>query len=191
MKCAHVQDELLLFFGREDLPDRIQEHLDSCAECRAFWAQLGAESELLPADEAFFPTEEEKGAALRGVNIRLVTASSEVRRGFFESLLARLRRGRLAPALASLVVLLTTAWIGHMSGRLVVSTEPSTADVSVVLADAASSEDTEELDADMVDVLLYDFSAAQAYKSGELLLDDLTEEELLYLESNFDVGDIL
>jgi hypothetical protein len=42
-----------------------------------------------------------------------------------------------------------------------------------------------------VRLLLYDFASDRLYDASETLLDDITEEELRYLEQNFEVGDLL
>jgi len=42
-----------------------------------------------------------------------------------------------------------------------------------------------------IDLLLHDYTTGGGMFSGESLLDDLTDAELKYLESNFDLGDML
>ena len=42
-----------------------------------------------------------------------------------------------------------------------------------------------------IDMLLHDYTTGGGMFSGESLLDDLTDAELKYLESNFDLGDML
>ena len=56
---------------------------------------------------------------------------------------------------------------------------------------AAVGSDYQALDDNAIDQLLYDYTSNARFSAGERLLDDLSEDELNYLEKNFNVGDML
>jgi hypothetical protein len=48
-----------------------------------------------------------------------------------------------------------------------------------------------ELDQSSLEEVFRDFTSNHGYQASDLLLDDISEEELQYLEDNFDVKDLL
>jgi hypothetical protein len=54
-----------------------------------------------------------------------------------------------------------------------------------------SDEELEMVGDDMFELLIEDYGRDVYFDAGERLLDDLTNEELQYLEENFDVNEVL
>lgn len=179
MKCEQIQEQLDLLFGSEQLPEEIQQHLESCEDCRAHHQELLRLSEKLGVDEDFEPSAFDLEQAVAGVGDRIDSQKTP-------SIVpvSRLRQlSRIAAALLIVGVSYTTYLIGQKQGQ-----EPVARVVDTVVA---SNADTVEMDDYFVSMLIEDFSSDAYFGAGEILLDDLTEDELEYLTENMTVGDLL
>jgi hypothetical protein len=107
---------------------------------------------------------------------------------------------RRATAVAMAVLLVGTGFFAYVEQRAAPQV-PSLADVSYETAlmsmqkpdvvAAAVGTDYDVLDDDAIDQIIYDYTSNARFGAGERLLDDLSEEELNYLQTHFNVGDIL
>jgi hypothetical protein len=93
---------------------------------------------------------------------------------------------------AAVVLMISASLIGFRYGR----DSGATAGADTVLvADASTMAAVEEqqvaLDYDQVTLLIQDFAGDYSGGAAERLLDDLTDDEMIYLEQTFDVGDLL
>ena len=179
MKCEKIKEQLDLLFGSDELPEEIQQHLESCEDCRAYHQELRRLSEKLGGDSDFEPSTFDLEKAVAGVGHRIdsqktpsITPVSWLR-----------QLSRVAAAVLIVGVSYTTYLIGQKQGQ-----EPVARVVDTVLANTA---DTVEMDDYFVNMLIEDISSDSYFGAGELLLDDLTEEELEYLTENMTVGDLL
>ncbi len=187
MTCERAQELLLELFGGEKMTPEVREHLAACADCRSFWRELQDLSGRLGSDEMFAISDEEAEAAVARVDAALVP-----RRRCERPLMSfwhRVRSNVALPAAAAILVLgiSVSLYLSETeSGLAGFSTSP---DVDMGIAELVTGE--EDLDRATVDVLLYDLTAQHASFASELLLEDLTEEELEYLEKSFDVKELL
>ena len=79
----------------------------------------------------------------------------------------------------------------YLAGRTAFDTGSEEVASSITSVAGLYEEVDEELQESTVGSLIYDFTAQHPYDASEWLLNDLTEEELDFLENNFDVGDLL
>lgn len=179
MKCEQIKEQLDLLFGSNELPEEIEQHLESCEDCRAYHQELRRLSEKLGGDADFEPSAFDLEKAVAGVEDRIDSQETP-------SIVpvSRLRQlSRVAAVLLIVGVSYTTYLIGQKQGQ-----EPVAKVVDTVLTYTA---DTAEMDDYFVNMLIEDFSSDAYFGAGEMLLDDLTEEELEYLTENMTVGDLL
>ncbi len=156
-------------------------------------------AEHLGADTDFYPDDSEVDMLTARVNNAIdelrPAGSYSFRRKV--SILSWLRR---ATSVAVVVLLAGTGFLAYIEHRAA-EKSPSLEDVGYetvlmslqkpeVVAAAAGS-DYQALDDTAIDQLLYDYTSNARFSAGERLLDDLSEDELQYLEKNFNVGDIL
>lgn len=180
MNCQDIKNELILYVGQSRLPAELADHLKTCLDCRTYIEDLNAVAELAGKDSDFYLSEVELEQAVAGVDraldkIELEAAGNSV--GIWRSYI---------PAVAALIAIvgisLTLSISGLMDGRVNTVSDLAN-DTALVSVDQL--EDTE------LDGLLVDFALERNDGAGELLLDDLTEEEYQYLTENMDIGDIL
>ena len=93
---------------------------------------------------------------------------------------------------ATVVLVFGASLIGFRYGQ---DTGTATGADTVLVADASTITAAEEqqmaLDHDQVSLLIQDFAGDYSNGAAERLLDDLTDDEMIYLEQTFDVGDLL
>jgi hypothetical protein len=188
MSCSHFQDQMLLLFGQERLPEELRSHLAECPSCRAVWEELTDVSEKLGGDDLFFPKDAQVeqwaskvDAAIEEIERDNVPVVTRIRKSWYERI----------PIAAAAALVLGIAIGTYMGGRTAFDTgEAEIASGITGIAGLYEGSD-EELQESTVGSLIYDFTAQHSYEASEWLLDDLTEEELDFLEKNFDVGDLL
>ncbi len=196
MTCARFQDEALLHFGENSLPEAMTAHLEQCPACREFWNELSATAAAMPEDEDFFPSELELNSAVAGVETRLDDLTPKAADQPDDTVVVSLRERvlRALPAAAAVMLMLTVGYNSYLSEIGVSDTAETASAVIFDLSDITEASTQEELFApsdEAFSALLYDFTTTASTDASEQLLDDLTAEELQYLEDNLDVGDIL
>ncbi len=185
MNCQNIKDELLLMAGGGSLPDDIQKHVDGCAECRAFWLELTAMAGNLGSDEDFYLDETELESSIARVEQRIdqleLNKVTDVRSAWLS----------YVPAAAAVVLLLGISFLAYMMGWFS-SGDPGIADKS---SDTAlwglENGDMDIIEESSIDYVMYQSATLNYAAPGTLLYEDITEEELEYLDENFDVGEIL
>jgi len=179
MNCAQVQEQLELFFGSEKLPEDIGEHLRNCETCRSHWEELQRLSARLGEDADFEPSPSDLQRAIAGVGDRIKPDEAPS--------ITPVSRLRQFSRIAAVLLIVGVAYTTYLIGR---KQAPSTVAVvtDTVVTTAA---DSAEMDDYFVSILIQDFSSDGYFEAGELLLDDLTEEELEYLTEHMTVGDLL
>ncbi len=188
MSCFHFQDLMLLSFGQESLPEELQIHLAECPSCRAVWRELTGLSEKLGRDDLFFP---ENSQVERSVS-RVGRAIEKMERGK-APVVTRIKKVRYlrVPVAAAAAMVVGIAIGTYMAGKTALDTGEVKVASGVTGVTALYDGGDEELQENTVGRLIYDFTAQHSYEASEWLLDDLTEEELDFLENNLDVGDLL
>ena len=184
MNCQNIQDELLLNVGAEVLPDNLQAHLDACPDCRAFWAELSSAARTVGSDEDFFLDQSAIETQVTNVDRRIdeleLGKVTDVRSAWIS----------FVPAVAAVVLLVGISFTAYMMGWFgsgSVLTDRPVEDTLMAQADNVM----DIIDENDIGYILYEFAADRKASTSELLMEDLTEEELEYLENNFDVGEIL
>ncbi len=188
MNCSDCRDGLLLHFNQaETLPAEILHHLQSCGECRHLYEQLEVIGGRLGDNADFMPdglTEDEFVAAVERRIDRLEP-----------SRVTWIGWRRYLPVAAAILLVLGITLVGYRQVRIGYNggNAKETAEVydQGSLLWALYDTEAEEIDDDVFDLILSDFVTKGYFEAGELLLDDLTEEELQYLEENLDVRGIL
>jgi hypothetical protein len=98
---------------------------------------------------------------------------------------------RLVPAAAAVLLVVGAGLGGFRLGQLETGNS-SDADLTQTTYYSETTDDEEtEPDELTVQVLLDDFALDRRLNASEYLLDDISEEEMQYLASNFDIGEIL
>jgi len=192
MSCAECRQQLELSFGRKQLDPAVAEHLARCAECRAHWAELGGLADDFRGDDAFRlgPDTVEQMARRVDRRIDLIESVAVAHQAQPVDLWSWLSWARAVPAAAAVLLVVGVGIAGYWLGRWEVEPVAVSAPVETT-ADAYGDEAFEEPDELTVQLLLDNFTSERRLNAGESLLDDITEEELRYLESNFDIGVIL
>ncbi len=185
MICEKVQAELALYFGQSELPDWIREHLDTCPDCAALFAEQQALAEGVAQDSDFYLNDDDLDKSVAAVDDAIdafemdkVTRTVPLWRNY-------------VPAVAALVIIVGLSLTLSMSDlfhRSALQTEVTTGDSALVLLDNGDQAYLEETD---LQGLLEDFTIERYWQASEQLIDDLTEEEFEYLANNIDVGEIL
>lgn len=150
--------------------------------------------DFLGSDEDFLPDDFDLDQAVAGLNEKIDAA---------EKTTSIASRPRITPAwkqlvasAAAVVLVVGTAYVGVQTGLIQLKETPSgtasSLDTTTLLSQVNEYESELYALADIdVQVLLQDAVAGDGTASTERLLGDLTEDELEYLEANFDVGDLL
>ncbi len=188
MTCSRYQEQLLEQFGQRQLDSELQGHLATCPVCRAFWKELAGLSDNLGSDDLFSPDEVQVEQLVMQVS-KTIGREMQYRREHFS--FVKNVWLRYIPVAAAAALVLGIAIGGYMAGKTAFGPEKAELALSQTTANDLSSDDNEELDEGAVGTLIYDFASGHTYEAGEWLLDDLTEEELKYLEESFNVGDLL
>jgi len=200
MNCQLFQDELLLYAGQDRLPDDILNHLESCTVCREVWGEIQTITERLGDDNDFVPVDLNADQFVADVERKIEAVS--VRTEVSSHLRDQSERvtwigwSRYLSAAAAILMLVGISLIGSWeSGKYantgsVIFDSLTGLDRSVSLLWLYESE-VDQFDDDVLSVILSDFGGNGYFEASELLLDDLSAEELQYLEENFDVGEVL
>lgn len=185
MNCQQIKDELVLLIGADSIPQEIQKHLDSCDDCRAFWTELTAVTDSLGKDEDFYPDDATLESAVNRVDERIdqleMKKVTDVRSAWFS----------FVPAAAAVILLVGVSVSAYLMGWFTPGngqaglTSPDTAWVTL------ENGDIDIIQNSSLDYVMYQSTAYDYTASTELLYEELTEEELEYLDENFDVGEIL
>ncbi|MFH1375035.1 MAG: hypothetical protein ABII79_14725 [bacterium] len=188
MNCAHVKDELMLWFGQPRLPDELIDHLRQCRSCRAFWEESVAVSERLDQDSLFYPEPDETDRLVNSV-----MASLDARRPRDISVVSRLVSlwHRHVPVAAAAVLVLGIGIGIFLAGGTAFQTNLPESTAGVIEVAGIYDDDDAELDDNTVSALIEELTWQHRSEASQWLLDDLTEEELQYLEKSFNVGDLL
>ncbi len=185
MSCDRFKEELFDYIGFDDLPNSIKEHLSECPECQTFWSELNSYGDKLGNESEFYPDESISDAFVGEVNARIDELESETKETPIKII------NYLLPIAASIVILLgislSSGYLGNSETNI---TNNFSGDLYMQYG-SYLEEDEDEMDIELLDELLNDYSTSVVSASDEQLLDDLTDEEMEYLKTNFDAGDIL
>lgn len=182
MTCQQIREELDLSFGVEEYSAEIKAHLATCEDCRAYAAELFSLTASLGDDSAFATNIFESNKI--GWAVEDAMNRHPKPKPVWSS--------RIRYIAAAAVVVLAAA-IGVDQYRRNISVDiPTTKDTTQL-----ASTDTNLLPATTLDMtnteleqMLLDYSTLDDNAASEVL-QNLTDEEMQYLEKNFDVGELL
>ncbi|MEW5794908.1 MAG: hypothetical protein AB1772_00980 [Candidatus Zixiibacteriota bacterium] len=188
MNCDKVREELELDFGTNQSSAEVADHLRTCESCRAYRDELINLAPRLGDDDNIALTFAEIEHAVRMVEGRIAPRRSY--RPVFRRWLQPLVRVAAAAAIALFAY--GAYELGQMQGMSedgvsLTSTGVTTDNLTLLLTGDLGT----ELDDDMVRVLIDEFSSSAPLGASESLLDDISEEEMKYLEEHFEIGDLL
>lgn len=184
MTCAQIQDELLLYAG-DDLPADLADHVAQCAECRRLWSELTAAAAAMGTDDVFAP--DPHAALMLERDILQRIAAAPRRRS--------LPLGGLLKIAAAVVLVVGSSLISYRVGKQHLTPSGMAGiDSSIEYADTQdyAAADTAQVDIDesTISILIDDYTSTVG-EPGERLLDDLTTEEMEYLQQNLKAEDLL
>lgn len=185
MSCQQIQQELLIFFGQQTLTDELQTHLDSCSMCQKFRKDLKSLTGNISSEEDFYLNE-------KAVEKMVTRIDDEIDRlEINKAVGSRTIWVSYLPAVAAMILLVGISFMAYMFDffRLDKNQEAHFNKDSLLVS--VDDNSTGELNENELEYILYEFATDKYENASELLLGDFTEEELQYLEKNFDVGDIL
>jgi len=185
MNCRNIQDELILYTGKRELPPDLQAHVNGCAACRSFWTEIISATAGLGSDSDFYLSETEIEASVSRVDERIdrleLGKVTDVRSAWKS----------FVPAAAAVVLLVgmsliiyVAGWLNGDGGQTALDT-PDTSFVTLENGDMGALSEND------FEYILYQVSIDHLGTGSEVLFDDITEEEIEYLDQNFDVGEIL
>jgi len=184
MNCNDFKDELLLYFGSNDLPEDLSLHIKECDQCREYYEEHRNLSKNIGTDRDFYPDDFETEILLKQVEDKIDTSSSAP---------ARISSWYGVVGLAaSIFLVIGISIFGNFFKSLPVyddNSQSSRLDLESITY-ATVDESYYEMSDDEIQILVIDYMAGRTYEAAGQLLDDLSEEELRYLEENFDVGDL-
>ncbi len=178
MKC-HVNKELLLEnFGSGALPSEILDHLKNCENCRGFYEELEYSKNLLGNDSDFvipsidteeiFENIEQSINSKKGMTIPIY---------------------KLFSVAAAIILVFSVTFIAYKTGEF----NQSAGNNQFAVTDSSILKLNELLtdENDLIEQFYYEFEGDISAKTDEAILNYLSEEEINYLEDNFDIEDIL
>ena len=172
MNREELRQELLLYAGQSELPVELLQALDEDAEMRAWFDEMQGISAQMGSDDDFVP--DFLSADIFAARVDAAIQRQEKRSPRFFGLQRVL-------SYAAAVLLGVTSF--YVADRW---TEGQSQLQSFVDSDDPIEQliygELEMVDDGMVDILIEDYGRDVYFDAGERLLDDLTEEELKYLE---------
>lgn len=182
MSCRNYQDRILELFGTDQLPEDIQEHVKSCSECSEFLNSLKDIENTISDEAIFFPDKADTDRIITRVEsmidsreIKKVTSISPIWKTFI-------------PAAAAVLLIVGLGSVTHL---IRFGDEGNSADTSNVASIVSNTNDNENYDADAYSDILQGYISENDLVSTDVIFDNMTDDEMKYLEQNFDVGDIL
>lgn len=182
MNCKQCQHQLLLYFGQKELPENLQEHLLKCNSCKKHKDELDALAEKSGSDKDFYPDDYMTEQMVKRVNKAIdnlehskITKTKNIWHSYI-------------PAAAAVILFVGLSLIGYLYVLKGNDHQQATINNSDSLIVQTENKDlnTEDLPS-----LLFEFTAENQENARDLLIDNITDEDLKYLEKNFDVGEIL
>ena len=180
MNCEQIQNELFDYLGQAVLPTHLARHLEDCPSCQQLWDELHTLSEHIGNDGLFYPAEHEVAQLAAQID-SAISSKEQLQPRSWRTLL-----NYLVPIAAALLILLGIARIGSK-----IQTWDETQPTENILYTLSGEASADELDEGTISLLLEDFSSYDEISSSELLLDDLSDEEMEYLVKNMDIGELL
>lgn len=199
MNCRDCQDELLLMAGQDMLPDEITDHLAACPDCRERWRELETIKELISVQEDFLLDAIEQERVLTDVARRIGVSESGKADTVWRSVVLepvttvgwQTYLSMAAAILLLLGISMTGSWQERLS-RTSTQAGGSPSDTGAMVSLLSLYDGgADQLDDVALNLIMSDYGQKGYFEASEQLLDDLSDEELQYLEKHFDLGEVL
>ena len=179
------RDELYEHFGDKQLPESLKHELDTDSDLKREWEELQAIEEALPDEASFGVSDAELDALCAAVDEKIDTANiTSVRRyRFFTPTWQR----TLALAATLVLVAIGSLLFNHYQPAEQTAVRSNTTDYTSALI----SGDDVEMSDPMYNALLMNYTSGSTAEPASLLLNDLTDAEMKYLQKNFDVDELM
>lgn len=199
MNCQNCQDELLLMTGLDRLSDDITDHLTACPACRETWRELKAIRELIAVgeDDLLNAGEQERIRVdvARRIDLLETGDSDASGRSPEREPVSTVGWQTYLSVAAAILLLLGISLTGSWQDRIfrTNSQPPGSLGDTGGFVSLLSLYDggADQLDDAALDLILSDYGQKGYFEASEQLLDDLSDEELQYLEKHFDLGEVL
>jgi len=186
MNCRELKDSLNERLGALFLEDEEKRHLQECARCREYYESLKAMEATLQDTPAASLDPNEFASMQMKLDERINRYQMRAISFYRLSL-------RFGTALgAFLLVAVISFWSGLDIGlKSYDETSLSMYDTYYLVYDTDIVEDEQDMDDDYIDLLLYEYTNDFGFNAGDILLEDITSDEMEYLEKQLEIGDIL
>lgn len=198
MKCDACREMIDLAFGLDILTAEFKTHLDSCPKCRDYYQESLALASDLADDTRFHPTADELKQIARGIKASMsettnITAMTPERK--------KLPGQRWYLAAAVILLSLGVYWSTQQpSNDYVVEQFVSNIDSSLetlaltfdgLVSEVLIADQSYQPDQNAYEMLLDEYTFGRSLVAGDEVLSELSEEELIYLEENFDIEELV
>jgi len=184
MKCEQFKSNLSLRVGELFLDDEEKMHLNSCPECKQYYKGISALEENLASLEIEPMTDKEFTNLSNNLDSAIEESQSKGVR-YYNMLI------RYGASLAAVIILLFFSFFHGFKTQV---TKPINTDsllTALQVPDTTQVSDNEQIDTPYVNVLVNNYVEDHGSSSSEMLIGDLSQEEMEYLENKMKAGDIL
>lgn len=188
MTCHECRNELELWVGLADLPEELREHLDACFECKQIWDDLSRLAGTFADDRAFAVTPDERATILKGINDRIQDKQPTI--------ISRLNWLRVAAVAASVIIVAgigitgyRAQWFGGQAG-VSDTTMIAVAQADSQMSNRTSLQETLDLDEDDYSIMETAIDSTVSLDDADVL-ENLSDEQMQYLESHLDVRGLI
>ncbi|GEM_PF-5644998 len=191
-KCRQINEKLLLSMDLSRLTAEEIKHLKGCRDCAGTVDQLQELDRALSAVTIRPLTSSEAAGFQTALDEKIDAYQSRSRKGYT----AALRYGVLATAVALLLFLVLANRLqlpGFSFGpEMQVASNLDSAIEALINEEAAAYSDSDlGIDESYLRVVVSDYVRSNGYNTGDMLLGELSSEELEYIRNNFKTEDIL
>lgn len=190
--CRQIKEELLLSMDLSRLTAEEIKHLEGCHHCTGTLDQLQELDRALRAVTIRPLTSSEAAGFQTALDDKIDVYQSRSRKGYT----AALRYGVLATAVALLLFLVLANRLqlpGFSLGpEMQVASNVDSAIEALINEEAAAYSDNDlGIDESYLRVVVSDYVRSNGYNTGDMLLGELSSEEIEYIRNNFKMEDIL
>ncbi|MFH1700963.1 MAG: hypothetical protein ABIE07_10280 [Candidatus Zixiibacteriota bacterium] len=189
MKCHEFKSKMdELFTGSPmKLPDEMQNHIESCDECRAYYNEFAQMSEMLAPLAGFELTEKEAARLESGLRKKMIDEPAPIpvqprERNIFSWI-------RMASAVAVVALIVLFIYSPESPNQITTAldwTEINSDNIDTDLLAEMIFDSDENILGEFIDESTTDYITSQIESDQAFdLLENLTEEELAWLSENF------
>lgn len=191
-ECRPIQEKLLLAMNASALTPEEKRHLGDCRDCAGILDQLQSLDSALRKSKIHSLTPSESVGFQSALDEKISKYQERLQNGHNLAL----RYSALAAAMALLLFLVFANRLqlpGFSFGpEAQVASNIDSAIESLMAEEAALlTDDDPVIDESYLRVVVSDYARSYGYNTGDILLGELSSEELEYIRKNFKIGDIL